>query len=367
MKKYAPLLTSILFLFAACNKNPANPDISENKSDATKVLTLVEYDYQNGNAYDSTIKNLISINEPTGKKFIITMSYSPVDSDIVVYKLNLQNQLTEVRYTYSDDPASVDRDIYTWSGNNLTKVENEESGKITHTYNLNYSPFGQNTRVTYTETPQRQSDTLFGGGHIIYLNNSQSAFIVTTGDFKPVGIEQYSYTYVNNSVAKPAEIKRDTIYTSFVFSTSGDLQQKIISGTTVDSNANEHTGVIDHYKDSLVYNYNRDNGNESLSTVFKNIFGNQVFVLSSFYGYTGAFANNELLPEMFENEFFINHPLNKETRATYSWENGIPVSSGQSSDENTCQNSYDNQNRLISSKMMDDNNQPMYGFRVIRP
>ncbi len=365
MKKYGVLVVFFLVLFAACNKNPVNPDISENESDTTKLLTLVEYDYQNGNAYDSTIKSLTRIHEPAGEKFVITARYSAADSDVAVYQLNLQNQLTEVRYSYSDDPTSLDRDIYTWSGNNLTKVENEESGKITHTYNLNYSPFGQNTRISITETPRENTDTVFGnGGRIIYLNNFQSALIVTA-DFKPVGIEQYSYTYVNNNAAKPADIIRDSGYTSFIFSAAGDLQQKIMKGITVDSNANERTGVINHYKDSIVYNYNRDNGNESLATILKNLFGNQVFVLSSFY--TSVFTNNALLPEMFENYFFINHPLNKETRTTYSWENGIPVSSGQSGDEYSCQNSYDNQNRLLSSKMMDDNNLPIYGFRIIWP
>jgi hypothetical protein len=367
MKKSFTLLSALVILFAACNKNPANSDVPENKGDTTKILTLVEYDYNNGNIKDSTVKNLTGINGPTGKKFVLTLSYSDSDSDVTVYNLNSQNQLTEISYTYGDVPGEHDRDIFTWSGNNLTKIENEESGKITRAYNFTYLPEGPNTRITYSQIPQKKLDTLFSsGGRIIYSDYNKSAFIVSAADFKPVRIELFSYSYLNNNPANSPEVIRDTINTRFILSAAGDFQQKILVSNAVDSNANEHAGVINYRKDSIVYNYNRDNNdNDGLSAVLKNLLGNQVFVLSAFY--SSDFGYNDLVPEMFENYFFINHPLNKETRTSYSWQNEISGGSGVSDDEHILENKYDNQNRLVFSKIVDESHKPIYGFKIMWP
>ena len=53
IKKYFALLSFVLILVASCSKNPDNPDLPDTKSDTTKILTLVEYDYNNGNIEDS--------------------------------------------------------------------------------------------------------------------------------------------------------------------------------------------------------------------------------------------------------------------------------------------------------------------------
>src|SRR5690242_17499368 len=132
-KKYIALFLIFLIVFTSCNKNPAEPVAPENKGDTTKVLTLIEYEYKNGSIQDSTVKKLARTNDPTGEEYIITTIYSKQDTDITVYNLNLQNQLTEIVYKYGDDPSVQDRDIYTWTGNNLTKIENEESGTVNHT------------------------------------------------------------------------------------------------------------------------------------------------------------------------------------------------------------------------------------------
>ncbi len=366
MKKYFALLSFVLTLVASCSKNPDNPDLPDTKSDTTKILTLVEYDYNNGNIVDSTLKNLVGLNGPSGKQFIITAHYSDEAPDITTYNLNLQNQLLEIDYTYGDDPTAHDRDIFTWSGNNLSQIENQESGTITHTYNFTYTSEGPNTRITYTEIPQ-QSDTVFGNdGHIIYHGYNKSAFIVSTADFKPVGKELYHYDYIHNTQTGPVQNVHDTLWTSFVLSSNGDLRQEIVNSINIDSNANDQIGKVLTERDSTIYNYARNNNdNEELSNVLKSLFGNQLYVLSSFYN--SEFGYNELLPEIYHNYFFINHPLNKETSVNYSWSNGVLYNNGLTDDPIKCENSYDNQNRLLSSQILDSNNKPEYGFKIIWP
>jgi hypothetical protein len=365
-KKYIALFLIFLIVFTSCNKNPAEPVAPENKGDTTKVLTLIEYEYKNGSIQDSTVKKLARTNDPTGEEYIITTIYSKQDTDITVYNLNLQNQLTEIVYKYGDDPSVQDRDIYTWTGNNLTKIENEESGTVNHTYNFEYSTVGSNTRITYTEQPQNVSDTVFSGDRIIFYSNDKYTFIVSSADFKPLGIEQYHYGYLHNNPTAPVQTIHDTLWTSFVLSSIGDLQQKIVNSINIDSNANDQIGNVLAERDSTIYNYGRDNNyNEELSNVFKNLLGNKVFILSSFF--KSDFGYNELLPEIFQNYFFIDHPLNKETSVNYSWSNGFPFNKGLTYDKYNCQNTYDNQNRLIFSKLVYESNKEQYGFKIIWP
>lgn len=371
MKNFIILVAVLLMMLSACKKEPNEPEVPGTATgDTTKILTLVEYNYNNGNIDDSTIRTLTGITGDGGTKYIITVTYpnDPGDTAYTAYKLNLQNQLTEVAYTESSDPDSYDRSTYTWEGNNVIKIENDASGETKHAYNFNYSSMGANTRITFTEQPPKHSDTLFNGEHVQYYEDHKSAFIVSTADFKPVGIEAESYIYLSNNPANPPTIIRDTINTRFILSATGDLQQKIMIDSRIDTNSNGHIGINSRYNDSLVYNYTRDNSSsDSFANVFKNLFGNQLFVLSYFY--SNEFVPNDLIPEGFDNDFFINHPLNKVSSSEFSWENGIPGNNnGQLLDEIVYENSYDSQNRLIAAKrVIPSTHQAEYGFKIIWP
>jgi hypothetical protein len=369
MKIFIALAAALVLIFSACKKETNEPDAPQPAtSDTTQILTLIEEDY--GNIDYATTRTLVSITGDNEAKYIITEtspSY-PGDTSFIVYKLNAQNQLTEVTYTGNSDPSYYEHSIYTWTGNDLIKIEMDASDEAKHTYNFNYTSIGANTRITFTQDPVKHYDTLFNGDRVQYYDDYKTAFIVSTTDFKPVGIEAETYYYLSNNPANPPSVGRDTAYTNFVFSATGDLQQKIQMGSGVDSNANGNIGVIRRHKDSLTYNYTRDNSsNDNIANVFKSLLGNRLFALYSFY--SNEFVLNDLIPQGFDSEFFLNHPLNKLSNSKYMWENGFPDNdNGQINDETKYENSYDSKNRLITARRINSyTNQAEYGFKIIWP
>lgn len=359
-----------MILFTACKKEPPvdKPDTPQTSTgDTTKILTLIEYFYNNGNLNDSAIRTLTATTVNGEKKFIIEEA-STDDTSYAVYRLNAQNQLAEVIYTANSDPGSQDRDTYEWVAGNISKIKMYSNGAVTSTYDFNYTIAGSNTIITYTEWPDRHTDTLFSGGNVSFLSKYKSALTVSTADFKPLGVESESYVYVSNDPTKPPTVVWDTTHTTFNLSAAEDLQKQIIIESRSDTNANDY-GTIFRYDDSTIYNYTRDNiSNSEFANVFKGLFGKQLFTLRSFYD--RIFVTDYLTPQGYDDNVFSSQTLNKATYTTYGLENGVPnYFYGQSHDLGNYQNSYDNQNRLIKSLRIDDpvTNNIEYGFRIIWP
>ncbi|MEO8820128.1 MAG: hypothetical protein ABI267_01445 [Ginsengibacter sp.] len=373
MKNSLTFFILLSALFTACNKgNSSNGNDQPGTTvDTTKIFTLVSYNYNNGHIEDSIIKTLTTTEKDGFKKYILTEIYSdsPGDSDFTIYKLNAQNQLIEVFYYGSPDPSDNEKDTYVWQGDNLSQIQNDSSGVIQHSYNFNYNNVGANTRITFTEQPQKNNDTFFNGGNVQYFDQFKTALIVSSSDFKPLNIESEAYFYIRNDPSKPPTVGWDTIITKFALSATGDLQQKISISSRSDTNSNSNIGEIHRYNDSLIYNYTRENFlNDSFSIVLQNIYGKKLFILSNYF--YNEFLSNDLLPEGYDENFFSNVPLKKSTSNEYKWEDGIPGDlNGQMNEESDYQNTYDNKNRLIMSVKLDGTpqRQPESGFRIIWP
>ena len=371
MRKFFTFFILLSALFTACKKEtpPNGIDKPATTIDTTKIFTLVEYEYNNGHVEDSIIKNLTTTEKDGFKKYILTEKYSdsPGDSDFTVYKINAQNQLIEVLYYGSSDPTDNEKDTYVWQGDNLSQIQVDSAGVIHNTYNFNYNNVGANTRITFTEQPQKNNDTLFNGGRVQYYDQFKTALIVSSSDFKPLNIESEGYFYLRNDPSQPPTVGWDTIITKFALSATGDLQQKIINSSRSDTNSNANIGEINQYKDSIIYNYARENFlKDSFSIVLQNLYGKKLFILSTYFN--NDFLSNDLLPEGYDENFFSNVPLKKLTSSEYKWGNGIPGDlNGQMNEESEYENTYDNKNRLIMSVKLDGTPQrlPQSSFRII--
>lgn len=370
LKRILFLLVLLTGLCVSCNKDlPQNEPQPPLGSDTTKILTLMDYDYKNGSIYDSTVQTLISIKTQDFTKYIITKTYpsEPGDTVSTTYKLNTKGQLLEVAYFEDRQPGYSEKDTYIWAGDNVVKIVSESSDGEKTTYNITYTDAGDNIRISYTEFPQPYgADTTFNGTEIESYSVGRSAFIVSKSDFKPLGIESEFYSYEKRYAGKPAHVSWDTSRIKFILSSTGDLQQRIEMHTASDSNRSGNIGMTERYKDSTIYTYERDNqANEILSNLMKNILGNKVLILSSFFSV--PYNMIDIFPEMYDEYFLGNRPLNDLTVRQFVWRNEVPnQANGEIYYRSKYQNSYDSQNRLIKSVALSmAGDEAVYGFRII--
>ena len=366
MKKIPAIPVLLMLIFSSCQKELSSDIITGpvliNNTDTSKILTLVEYnyDYPSGAIKDSTIRVLANATIKGVKKYIITEYYSsyPGDTAFTVYSYNSNNQLAELKYTENNNPGFYDRDIYTWTGNHLTKIQYDSSGSIVLTLSLNYAVNGPITKVTSTQLPADP-----------YTKDFQTILNVTSADFKPVSVEYYS-RYVTNNPGQPIQSSTDTLINNYNLSMGGDLINSTAIGSNVDSNAYGYPGLIRRSYDTTYSTYTRNmSDNNAFTNILKGLGGNELYTLSNF-NFAGGVIEYILPEDYFFDPIFYYHPLNLLTQRKYQWTDGVPNTfNGQSSVVAKYDNVDDNQNRLIKSVKYADSysNKILQSFRIIWP
>ena len=366
MKKIPAIPVLLMLIFSSCQKELSSDIITGpvliNNTDTSKILTLVEYnyDYPTGAIKDSTIRVLANATIKGVKKYIITEYYSsyPGDTAFTVYSYNSNNQLAELKYTENNNPGFYDRDIYTWTGNHLTKIQYDSSGSIVLTLSLNYAVNGPITKVTSTQLPADP-----------YTEDFQTILNVTSADFKPVSVEYYS-RYVTNNPGQPIQSSTDTLINNYNLSMGGDLINSTAIGSNVDSNAYGYPGLIRRSYDTTYSTYTRNmSDNNAFTNILKGLGGNELYTLSNF-NFAGGVIKYILPEDYFFDPIFYYHPLNLLTQRKYQWTDGVPNPfNGQSSVVAKYDNVDDNQNRLIKSVKYADSysNKILQSFRIIWP
>jgi hypothetical protein len=377
---YLPLISLVALYLSACQKDFTVDDtippsvVDSTFSDTSKIFTQIEYNYANGIVTDSityVVKNA-TINGV--KRIKLSAILGPGDSAFALYIYNSQNQLTEIKYTNTFSAMDISRNIITWNGMNVTKIEYDSAGVVKDKYDLTYTSIGSNTKISYLRTPNTNLFISYSQNNTIsYLSNYQLDFVVDA-NFKPNYIDYLAHSYINNGGGSLPSNRWITSKIKFNFSVNDDLISETRYGIVKDTNVNSTSiPTIGYGTDTLISNYARStNDNLVYTNILKSIYGIQLYNLNTFY--KGFLVDYLIGGGAVENLQFNNQALSTIDKNNIAWYNGIPDlgSTANLGIVTKYLNTFDLQNRLTKyiKYEMDQAGLftiPTYGMRIIYP
>jgi hypothetical protein len=375
-----PIIAIAALYLSACQKdfaidNTSPPNIIDSTfNDTSKIFTQIEYNYTNGIITDS-ITYLVKNATINGVKRIkLSATLGPGDSAFAMYIYNSQNQLTEIKYTNTFSATDISRNIITWNGMNVTKIEYDSAGVVKDKYDFTYSSIGGNTKISYLRTPNTNLFISYSQNNTIaYLSNYQLDFVVDA-NFKPDYIDYLAHSYINNGGGSLPSNRWITSKNKFNFSVNNDLINETRYGIVKDTNVNSTSiPTIGYGTDTLISNYTRStNDNLAYTNILKSIYGIQLYNLNTFY--KGFLEDYLIGGGAVENLQFNNQSLNTIDKNTVAWYNGIPDPSSTINLGIVTKfvNSFDSQNRLTKYIKYDMNQAglftiPTHAMRIIYP
>jgi hypothetical protein len=338
-------------------------------TDTSKILSLVEFDFNNGAIIDSLHYFLKNATLNGQKKVKLSVAYGGNDSVFSTYIYNLQNQLTEIIYTNTFSTTDISKDIISWTGTNVSKIEHDSAGVIKYKYDFSYTALGNNIKVSYTRTPNTNLFAqYYPNGSVNYLTDFKNDFIVDV-NFNPLFLNGYSHSIIDNGPGIP-DIRWDTSTVKLNFSATGNLIKRSIYSSSIDTVTSNNPGIF-HTQDTTLFNFVRStNDNLSYTNILKTIYGNQLYNLCTYYG---VFLDEFLIGGSYDNQF-NNQALLTIDKSQVSWINGVLTSGGINNPliETTFSNTFDSQNRLVYyTRFMQDQagnfTQPTFAMKIIYP
>ncbi len=348
---------------------PPNVVDSAIVSDTSKILSLVELNYNNGVIVDSLFYFLKNATFNGQKKIKLSVALGGFDSAFAMYSYNSQNQLTEIRYTNTFSVSDVSKDIISWNGTKVSKIEHDSAGTIKYKYDFAYESMGINTKITNIKTPNTNLFVQYHpSGSVFYLSDFKAELLVDA-NFNPFFLKEYYRSYIDNGPGIPDK-RWDTASVNLNFSASGNLIRRSIYRSSIDTVTSNNPGVF-YGKDTTIFNFVRStNDNLSYTNILKTLYGIQLYNLCTYYG---VFLQEYLIGGSYDNQF-NNQALNTIDRSQVSWLNGVLTSGGTSNAliDTKFINSFDSQNRLVrytrySQDISGNFTVPSFAMKIIYP
>lgn len=375
LKKNTLLCLAVIIIFnlSSCQKEfsvevtPNNQTTAAN--DTSMIITLVEYQYFNGTISDSIIYTIKNATLNGDKKIKLSAQVAAGDSLFALYSYNNQNQLTEILYTNNYDLTDISKNVITWNGNNVSRIQYDSTGATKYKYDFTYSTVANKTKITYARTPNTNLFIIYfpNSNTVNYLTDYKSEFEVDPS-FVPSSLYFYSHGYIDNGGGSIPSNRWDSSRTDFNFSADSNLVNATSYGVGRDTGVNNTPGT-GFYTDTITLNYTRSNAdNMTFTNILKNIYGTKLYTLSSYFD---TFLDDYLLAGADEIKQFNNKVLSTRAINQIVWYNGIKDTTANSPIVDIkFINSFDAKNRLVSYTRFESApifTTPVYAFKIIYP
>ena len=227
----------------------------------------------------SVVKTRVSTGLDTYKINGIYVSYNKTTTTVYTYNgLKFANVVTTSTADNPDVPKTETKNVYTYTGNLITKIEsfNNLTNVLTYIYDYSYNESGKlMSRVSSTPTGTTKSNVAYSyntDGSVITA--AYSSIVIATGESKPGYTE--TYTYSNGNLANYT--RASTNY-SYNFTMTYDVKNNPYFNILGYTKINLYTGINNMLTENDVDVY--DGVPESSSYRFECTYDTNGYILTS--------------------------------------------------------------------------------------